>query len=133
MKPRILVCQQILTALALQGENIQNRFVEINNSELQNMRRILDSKKSILYLPISVMSHTRLTLEKNYDLDKQTVRRITQKLLELGNANFDIDYNFIIEQANTIKNNSSKVDFDDLINLLISENLNIDYFIVITV
>ena len=129
MKPRILVCQQIFTAIALLVENIQNLFVEMNKSDLQNLYRILESKESILYLPISLISHTRLILEKKYNLDDRKLIQITQKLLELGNANFDIDRNFIIEQANKIKNNSLKVDFEDLTNLIISENLNIDYII----
>ena len=127
MKPRISVCQDVLRGIVLQGENIEDNFLRAYESQLEMICKRITSNDLIIYLPLSMVSHITLYLEQNFN--ERQAKKLIQKLLKIGNFNFDLDYSFVIKQITQINKKSSKVYFEDLINLVISHLLELDYIV----
>ena len=126
-KPRILLCQNILRGIILQEENIQDNFLETYKSELEIIYQRLTSHDLINYLPLPMVSYITLYLEHIFD--NQKAKQLTQKILRVSNFDFDLDYDLVLKQVSQIKTISLRVNFIDLINLVVGQLLELDYIV----
>ena len=98
---KLFCCYNILLDLASKpGWDGDDHDLEERTSNLEKLQNLIESGEISLYVPQEQISLIHLL--SNEDLGIQQARLIIQKILELGTSNIDVDYDQILEQANSL-------------------------------
>ncbi|PSB08664.1 hypothetical protein C7B76_26220 [filamentous cyanobacterium CCP2] len=129
MVSSVLIGLETLLDLALEpGWNGDYEDFDRRRAEMEQLHALIEADRLMVYLPpfLICVIHMQVKLYFGAEQAQQVIR----KLLELGNSHLSLDYERVIEQANTTALHSEFVDLYDVMFLICGSQLNVDAVVV---
>ncbi|MDZ8259873.1 TGS domain-containing protein [Nostoc sp. ChiQUE01b] len=122
---KIFCCSNILLALATQpGWDGDNRDIEQRTLNLEKLHNLIESGEVTLYIPQDSILLVDMAAREH--LSSQEARQVVQKILDLGTTNLGVDYDDILEKANSLDFYPNDTDLSEATCLILAKELNAD-------
>lgn len=125
MVSSILLNLDTLLDLTLEpGWNGDYEDFDRRKAEIETLQMLIEAERVVVFVPPFLVSIIHMQVKIYFGADQ--AQRVVRKILQLGNSHLSIDYERLLEQANTAVHYLADADLYDVMFLVCASHLNVD-------